>query len=162
MMSVLCWVLQAKLFAQGKYVLEITFTQFVAGVPLNLPVRWNALDPLVANSTYAIKDRPLKNFRIFGRAVKSIPGIVEVDDVHIYFAALVIAHHEIIRPGYFQFYLAVAVRLKRFAEPTHVFLQDQNVQIGVRAGLPAEEGIDTPSTLDPDSDAQLLKLEIKL
>src|SRR5438876_11395617 len=78
----------------------------------------------------------------------------------INFSAIFITQDKIPRSCVFELYFSVALRVQEFTKRDNMLLLNGDVQIFVRAGLFTEECIDTPSTIDPDFDAQILKTRV--
>src|SRR6266404_3094385 len=78
----------------------------------------------------------------------------------INFSAVFIAQDKIPRSGVFELYFSVALRVQKFTKRGNILLLNRYVQVLVWPGLLAKQSINTPSTIDPDFDAQILKTRV--
>jgi hypothetical protein len=83
--------------------------------------------------------------------------LVERDDVHVNFTAGTVRQNEVPRPGV----IPRTVRKPRGGQqaPQSRFQPglDNDVEVGVRPGLPLQQGVHSPPSIDPDGDAGFLE-----
>src|SRR5882757_9146565 len=77
--------------------------------------------------------------------------------MHINLSAVFMTQYEIPRSGVFKLYCSVALRVQEFTQRGNILLLNGDVQVLVWPGLLAKQRINTPSAIDPDFGAQILK-----
>jgi hypothetical protein len=82
--------------------------------------------------------------------------------VHIDFPTLIVRQDKVKRSFDFPFRPTVAPRRQEMLEPDYILVFDRDIQIFMRPSLPAMQGIDTPSAMNPDVNAKLRQSRVDL
>ena len=86
----------------------------------------------------------------FNRSVKTIPILINDDHVKINPMPAIIAHHKIPTTCVVPFHVPIVSVFQEGTQLRNVRLFDNDIYIFMRSCLTAKQGIDPPTSIDPD------------